>query len=174
MSKILILGIGNILYADEGIGVRFAGLIEKKYRLESDVHSIDIVDGGTLAHGLIPLLSRYDHVVVVDTINSSEQQTGKVYFFDFDAVPNHIDFQGSAHEVEMLATLNMMDIVGDRPKTFVLGVSPTVLESMSFELSEQVQAAVPVMEQALLSHLQQHQVNITQVNNLTITDIATL
>ncbi|WP_261817128.1 HyaD/HybD family hydrogenase maturation endopeptidase [Vibrio gallicus] len=174
MSNLLILGIGNILYADEGIGVRFAKLIEQKYQLNSSLYNIDIIDGGTLAHGLIPLLSRYEQVVVIDTINSSEKETGKVYFFDFDAVPSHIDFQGSAHEVEMLATLNMMDIVGDRPKTYVLGVSPTVLESMSFELSDQVQAAVPIMEQALVTHLQQQQVEVIKLNDLSITDIPAL
>jgi hydrogenase maturation protease len=47
----------------------------------------------------------------------------------------------------------MMDIVGDRPLTFVLGVTPTVLEPMILGLTAQIHAAVPVMEQALLKHL---------------------
>ncbi|WP_352298504.1 hydrogenase maturation protease, partial [Pseudoalteromonas sp. 20-MNA-CIBAN-0454] len=81
--------------------------------------SIDIVDGGTLAQGLIPMISQYDHLIVVDTVNSVGVEPGEVYFFDFAHAPAEIDWQGSAHEVEMLQTLNMMDIVGDRPHTFV-------------------------------------------------------
>ncbi|SHH74191.1 HyaD/HybD family hydrogenase maturation endopeptidase [Ferrimonas marina] len=151
-KKILILGIGNVLYADEGIGVHFAHYFQQKYRIEGPVE-VTFVDGGTLAHALIPMMTQYDQVIVVDTIHSTQGQHGDVYFFDFDAAPHHIDFQGSAHEVEMLHTLTMMDMVGDRPQTLILGVIPEVLESMSFELTDKVRAAVPLMERALAQHL---------------------
>jgi len=153
VKKILLLGIGNVLYADEGIGVHFVNYIKDKYQFSHQTDTIDIVDGGTLAQGLIPMISQYDHLIVVDTVNSVGVVPGEVYFFDYDHAPAEIDWQGSAHEVEMLQTLNMMDIVGDRPQTFVLGVTPTVLEPMILGLTPQIHAAVPVMEQALLKHL---------------------
>ncbi|MBY5921603.1 HyaD/HybD family hydrogenase maturation endopeptidase [Ferrimonas balearica] len=151
-QKLLVLGIGNVLYADEGIGVHMLNYLQQKYRFEGP-HQLDFMDGGTLAHALIPLIAPYDQLLIIDTVHSSEGQIGNVYFFDFDKVPHHIDFQGSAHEVEMLQTLNMMEMVGDRPPTHILGVIPEVLEAMSFELSDRVMAAVPLMEQALLDHL---------------------
>jgi len=53
--KILILGIGNILFGDEGIGPHLANFIEEKYTFKSTEHIINIVDGGTLAQRLIPI-----------------------------------------------------------------------------------------------------------------------
>jgi hydrogenase maturation protease len=150
--KILVLGIGNLLFGDEGIGVHFINYIGEKYRFDGE-HQIDIVDGGTLAQRLIPIIVEYDHVVIIDTINAPGVNAGEVYFFNFDAVPDAVDWQGSAHEVEMLQTLNMMDLAGDRPPTMIMGVVPTVIEATEFSLSDGVASAVPLMEKTLLDHL---------------------
>ncbi|MBD1577159.1 hydrogenase maturation protease [Vibrio sp. S11_S32] len=152
-KRILLLGIGNILYGDEGIGVHFINYIADKYTIVHPEHEFDIVDGGTLAHGLIPMLATYDDLIVVDTVNSADGQFGDVYFFDFDHAPPEVDWQGSAHEVEMLQTLIMMEMVGDRPHTFVLGVIPTVIEPMFMGLTSAIYRSVPTMEKQLLQHL---------------------
>jgi hydrogenase maturation protease len=150
--KILVLGIGNLLFGDEGIGVHFINYMGEKYRFEGE-HQLDIVDGGTLAQRLIPIIVEYDKLIIIDTINAPDVKAGDVYFFDFDAVPDAVDWQGSAHEVEMLQTLNMMDLVGDRPQTMIMGVVPTVIEATEFSLSEGVANAVPVMERTLVDYL---------------------
>jgi len=150
--KILVLGIGNLLFGDEGIGVHFINYMGEKYRFEG-AHQLDIVDGGTLAQRLIPIIVEYDKLIIIDTINAPGVKAGEVYFFDFDAVPDVVDWQGSAHEVEMLQTLNMMDLVGDRPQTMIMGVVPTVIEATEFSLSEGVSDAVPVMERTLVEYL---------------------
>jgi len=151
--NVLLLGIGNLLFGDEGIGVHFINYIGEKYEFEGEPQ-IDIVDGGTLAQRLIPIIVEYDQVIIIDTINAPGVKAGEVYFFDFDAVPDAVDWQGSAHEVEMLQTLNMMDLAGDRPPTMIMGVVPTVIEATEFSLSEGVAAAVPLMEKTLLDYLQ--------------------
>jgi len=150
--KILVLGIGNLLFGDEGIGVHFIKYMGEKYNFEGE-HQLDIVDGGTLAQRLIPIIVEYDRVIIIDTINAPGVKAGEVYFFDFDAVPDTVDWQGSAHEVEMLQTLNMMDLAGDRPPTMIMGVVPTIIEATEFSLSEGVSSAVPLMEMTLVSHL---------------------
>lgn len=171
MKKILLLGIGNVLYADEGVGVHFVNYIKEKYQFSHQTDSIDIVDGGTLAQGLIPMISQYDHLIVVDTVNSVGVEPGEVYFFDFDHAPAEIDWQGSAHEVEMMQTLNMMDIVGDRPHTFVLGVTPTVIEPMTLGLTPHLHAAIPLMEHALLTHLTDLGFSQQIVNEITVDQV---
>ncbi|MEA3456300.1 MAG: HyaD/HybD family hydrogenase maturation endopeptidase [Campylobacterota bacterium] len=151
--KILVLGIGNLLFGDEGIGVHFINYMREKYRFESE-HQLDFVDGGTLAQRLIPIIVEYDRLIIIDTINAPKVKAGEVYFFDFEAVPDAVDWQGSAHEVEMLQTLTMMDLAGDRPETMIMGVVPTVIEVTEFSLSEAVNSAVPVMETTLLNYLE--------------------
>lgn len=150
--KILLLGIGNLLFGDEGVGVHFTNYIEKKYSFKGE-HELTVVDGGTLAQRLIPIIVEYDHVVIVDTINAPGVEAGEVYFFNFNAVPDAVNWQGSAHEVEMLQTLTMMDLVGDRPETMIMGIVPTIIEFTEFSLSESVLDAIPLMEKTLLSHL---------------------
>ena len=80
--KILILGIGNILFGDEGIGVHLANFIDEKYEFKGD-HQVDIIDGGTLAQRLIPIITDYDKVFVFDCVDVDEANIGDVYFFDF-------------------------------------------------------------------------------------------
>ena len=152
--KILLLGIGNLLFGDEGIGVHFINYMGQKYSFEGD-HQLDIIDGGTLAQRLIPIIVEYDEIIIIDTINASDVKAGEVYFFNFDRIPDAVDWQGSAHEVEMLQTLHMMDLVGDRPKTMIMGVVPTVIEATEFSLSEGVINAVPLMEKTLLDYLKE-------------------
>ena len=168
--KILVLGIGNLLFGDEGIGVHFIKYMGEKYRFEGE-HQIDIVDGGTLAQRLIPIIVEYDHVIIIDTINAQGVKAGEVYFFDFDAVPDTVDWQGSAHEVEMLQTLNMMDLAGDRPSTMIMGVVPTIIEATEFSLSKGVADAVPLMEKTLLDYLKTVGVDAVKKAEVDIQDI---
>lgn len=163
--KILLLGIGNLLFGDEGVGVHFINYIGTKYRFDGK-NTLDIVDGGTLAQRLIPIMVEYDHVIIVDTINAPGVRAGELYFFDFDAVPSSVDWQGSAHEVEMLQTLNMMDLAGDRPPTMIMGVVPTVIEMTQFSLSQGVADAIPLMEETLLNYLKTLGIELVKRNDV--------
>lgn len=168
--RILLLGIGNLLFGDEGVGVHFINYMGQKYRFEGD-HQLDIVDGGTLAQRLIPIMVEYDQIIIVDTINATGVKAGEVYFFDFDAVPTGIDWQGSAHEVEMLQTLNMMDLSGDRPRTMIMGVIPTVIEATEFSLSEGVANAIGLMDDTLVNYLNTLGVKSIKQNDITIQSV---
>lgn len=168
--KILLLGIGNLLFGDEGVGVHFINYVGKKYRFEGNI-TLDIVDGGTLAQRLIPIMLEYDHLIIVDTINAPGVKAGELYFFDFDAIPNNVNWQGSAHEVEMLQTLNMMDLAGDRPPTMIMGIVPTVIEMTQFSLSQEVADAIPLIEKTLLEYLLTLGVIAVEENKITIDSI---
>ncbi|ABK82018.1 HyaD/HybD family hydrogenase maturation endopeptidase [Campylobacter fetus] len=170
--RVLILGIGNVMFADEGIGVHFTKMIEKNFKFSSSKHSLDFVDGGTLANLLSPIIAKYDYVIVVDCIDADNGDIGDVYFFDFDDMPKSINWSGSAHEVEMLQTLEMMDLIGDRPQTKILGVIPKRIEPMSFELSNEVKASSCTMEKVILKHLKELGFDYEKVADFTVQTIA--
>ncbi|MFV0481416.1 MAG: HyaD/HybD family hydrogenase maturation endopeptidase [Campylobacteraceae bacterium] len=153
--KILTLGIGNIMFSDEGIGVHLCYFLQKKYKFTSKEHTLDFVDGGTMAEHLIPIMARYDYVILLDCISADDSKIGDVYFFDFEKIPKKISWQGSAHEVEMLQTLTMMDLVGDRPKTSVLGIIPKVVGGTSLSLSSEVKKGSKVMEKIFVKHIKE-------------------
>ncbi len=171
--NILILGIGNILFQDEGIGAHFIHYLDEKYVFCSNDTTVSIIDGGTLAQRLIPDIVKYDQVIVVDCVDAINSKAGDVYFFDFEKTPSNINWQGSAHEVEMLQTLNMIQMHADLPLTHVLGVIPKrVADDTTFELSAEIVTAVLTMEDTMIKHLKTLGVTSHVVNEITIKEIA--
>ncbi len=175
VMNILILGIGNVLFQDEGIGVHFIHYLDEKYEFKSNNSTVNIIDGGTLAQRLIPQIVQYNEVIVVDCIAADNSKPGDVFFFDYKKAPSYIDWQGSAHEVEMLQTLNMIDMQYDLPNTNVLGVIPKRLytEDTTFDLSNEIIDAVKVMENVVLKHLESLKIEvITKNSDTTIQEIS--
>ena len=172
--KILILGIGNILFGDEGIGPHLANLLEEKYLFDSDEHSIEIIDGGTLAQRLIPIITEYDRVILIDCVNVDDAEIGDVYTFDFNDMPGYIKWNGSAHEVEMLQTLQMIEMMGDLPPVKIVGVVPYVIaEDSTFTMTDEVVKASETMEKVIIDDLKSLNIKITIKNdNLKITDVS--
>jgi len=151
--KILVLGIGNVMFSDEGVGVHLCRLMEEKYEFSSQEHTLDFIDGGTLAQRLIPIIVQYDYVIIFDCVNTNDGEVGDVYFFDFENVPDCITFQGSVHEVEMLQTLRMIDMLGDRPPTKIIGIIPEVVSETTLHLTDKLIAGTAIMEKVFLKHM---------------------
>ena len=172
--NILILGIGNILFQDEGIGVHFIHYLDEKYEFISKNSTISFVDGGTLAQRLIPEIVKYDEVIVIDCIDADNSKAGDVYFFDYKKAPSYINWQGSAHEIEMLQTLNMIDMNKDLPKTMVLGVIPKrISDDTTFDLSDEIINAVNVMEIRIIEYLTELNIECKVINkDISIEDIS--
>jgi len=170
--KILILGIGNVLFGDEGIGAFLAHYIDKNYEFISSEHSVDVVDGGTLASRLIPIIVEYDLVFIIDCVTVEGAKVGDIYFFDYDKIPDFITWQGSAHEVEMLQTLQMMDMYGDRPTTKIVGVVPFVIgEDSTFDITDDMKKASVLMVKIIFDELQKLGIKSIQKANYSIEEI---
>lgn len=175
--NILILGIGNILFADEGMGAHMSHYIDEKYDFKSSEHNVEIMDGGTLAQGLIPYIVKYDYVILIDCIDADGGVPGDVYFFDFDNIPKGIKWDGSAHEVEMLQTLQMMEMHGDRPETKIVGLIPKRLysEETTFDLSSEVLDSVDLIENIISKHLRKLGIDVSiKRKNILMTEIANI
>ena len=67
--RVLVLGIGNVMFADEGIGVHFVNLMAKNYKFTSSKNELTLMDGGTLALTLTHIISEFDYLIVVEKIN---------------------------------------------------------------------------------------------------------
>jgi len=164
--KILILGIGNILFGDEGIGPHLANLIEDKYSFSSFNHSVDIIDGGTLAQRLIPIITEYDRVILIDCVNVDDGEIGDIYSFSFDKVPDFITWNGSAHEVEMLQTLQMIEMMGDLPPVKIVGVIPYVIgEDSTFSMTDEVVKASKTMERVIIDEIKSYEIEVKIKND---------
>jgi len=171
--KILILGIGNVLFGDEGVGAHLANLMDQKYEFISEEHSVDVIDGGTLAQILIPIITEYDKVFLMDCVDVDDAKVGEVYCFDFDKVPDFITWEGSAHEVEMLQTLQMIEMMGDLPPVKIIGVIPYVIgENSTFEMTQEVLDAAITMEKLIINQVKEFGVEVKIKKDLQIEDVA--
>ncbi|QKF64739.1 HyaD/HybD family hydrogenase maturation endopeptidase [Campylobacter corcagiensis] len=170
--KVLILGIGNVLFGDEGVGVHFANYLKLNYKFYSKEHELEFVDGGTLAMALTPIISSFDKVLMIDCIDADDANVGDVYYFNYLDMPNRIKWSGSAHEVEMLQTLNSMEFLGDLPDTQILGIVPKRIEPMTFKQSLEILNAVPKLEITALKFLENLGFSYEKVGNITLQDIA--
>lgn len=170
--KILVLGIGNILFGDEGIGVHLSNFLKLNYSFSGE-NEVDFVDGGTLATMLIPLITSYDKVLILDCVSVDNAAIGEVYYFDFDNVPQIITWAGSAHEVEMLQTLRLTAINGDLPPVKIIGIIPEVIgEDTAFTLSPAVKKGAKLMEKLALEFLEQHKIYAKRIDNRDLQEVA--
>ncbi|STQ84528.1 hydrogenase maturation protease [Helicobacter fennelliae] len=167
------LGIGNILFGDEGIGVHLANYLKVNYSFSSSSHSIEFIDGGTLAQALIPLIVEYDSVLMLDSVDVADAKIGDVYSFPFNALPKQVTWAGSAHEVEMLQTLRLTEILGDLPPLHIVGIVPKIIgEDTTFELSEELLQGAKTMEQEALKYIQNLGFKAQKIDSIPLQEIA--
>ena len=87
-------------------------------------------------------------------------------------MPKSINWSGSAHEVEMLQTIEMMDLVGDRPQTKIIGVVPRRIVPMSFELSDEIKKSTNLMEKIILKELSNLGFSYERIDDKGVQDMA--
>ncbi len=138
----------------------------------SSADQIRFIDGGTLASFLMPTMAEFDEILLVDCIDADGAKGGEVYFFDYEAMPKQISWSGSAHEVEMLQTLQMMDLCGDLPHVKILAVVPQRIEEASFKLSSVILESSKTMEKTALKYLSDLGFAHEKIADLSAQDIA--
>ena len=143
-----------------------------KFDAENAPLELKFIDGGTLAIALTPIIAWADVLIVADCISADGAETGDVYFFGYEQMPPAVSWNGSAHEVEMLETLRLMELAGDLPQTKILGIVPKRIEPMSFELSAEAREGVNLMEKTLLSELSRLGFSYEKIANFSAPDIA--
>ncbi|KGI56551.1 HyaD/HybD family hydrogenase maturation endopeptidase [Campylobacter sp. MIT 97-5078] len=170
--RYLVLGIGNIMFADEGVGVHFVKLMQKNYTFHHPSASLEFMDGGTLAFQLSYILADYDRLIIVDCLEADDANIGDVFFFPYSAMPKKVSWSGSAHEIEMLQTLQFMELNGDLPQTQILAVIPKRIEPMSFKLSNELLKAIPLMQKTLLEYLSKEGFSYEKISDFSIQELA--
>jgi len=130
--RILVLGVGNILYTDEGVGVRCVEKLEKEYEFSDNV---TLVDGGTLGMRLMDYLLNCDTAIILDAVLGG-QEPGTIYRCTGDDLRKSIAFKDSMHQSDLVDSLVYCDLMGNRPDAVVIGIQPHDYQTMALEVSE--------------------------------------
>ncbi len=149
MSKVVVLGIGNVLLSDEGVGVHAVKALAQQYDLADDVH---VVDGGTTGMELVPELDEVEHLIVIDALRIG-QPPASIVRLEGDQVPAFFKTKLSPHQVGLSDVLAALAFKGSAPSHVVLiGVQPVTL-SLGFELSHAVKARLDEVVSLVVSEL---------------------
>jgi hydrogenase maturation protease len=143
---IMILGIGNILFSDEGFGIHVIAKLQEIYQFEDNVH---VIDGGVLGINLLGVISRPNHLIVVDVIRN-KGKPGDLYRLEGDTIPERIRAKNSLHQVDFLEALTLCQALDKVPETVILGVEPEDIETLSTELTPIARSKVnPIIDRVL-------------------------
>ena len=137
---VVILGVGNLLLSDEGVGVHVANRLLEMDRPEG----VEVYEGGTDGFRLMSVVAGADRLVVVDAVRGGGEPAS-IYRFDIDDAPSSPDsYKTSVHQIGILEVVHFSEFVGKgkTPRTTVIGVEPKSLE-MSMELTPEVEAKIP-------------------------------
>ena len=135
-KKILVLGIGNILWADEGFGVRAVEAFHARYRLAANVN---LLDGGTQGLYLVQFVEEADYLLVFDAIDYG-LAPGTLKLVRDEEVPKFTGAKKmSLHQTGFQEVLSAADLLGDYPeKLTLIGCQPLDLEDWGGPLTELV------------------------------------
>jgi hydrogenase maturation protease len=148
-KQIMILGVGCILYSDEGFGVRIVQEMEKQYAF---AENISLVDGGVLGVNLLGVISQPDYLIVVDAIRN-RGNPGDLYRLEGEQIPERIRAKNSLHQVDLLEALTLCQALDKVPETVILGVEPEDIETLGVELTPTTRAKVDQVINLVLAEL---------------------
>jgi hydrogenase maturation protease len=147
--RAVVLGVGNILLSDEGIGVHAVNALEQRYQIPAEV---EIIDGGTSAMDCLDRIAEADLLLIADCVRGGREPGALVRLGDGD-LKAFFRTRISPHQVglcDVLATLALHDLaparavlIGAEPKSLALGLEPT----------PELAAVLPALVEALVAEL---------------------
>jgi len=148
--QMMVLGVGNLLCRDEGVGIRVVEALLKRYALPDN---LSVVDGGTLGMQLLGTLSNVDYLIVVDVIRNGGRP-GTLYRISGEEIPKRIYAKNSLHDVDLLEALTLCQALDKVPETVILGVEPLDMESLGIELTPLIRGKVDPLIDRVLEELE--------------------
>jgi len=153
--KIVVLGVGNLLLRDEGVGVQIVKMLHKD---DLSYPNLAIIDGGTSPE-IMSLVEGADKLIIIDAVKGGKEP-GTIYRFTIDDVDlgspcsaedcaAHKDtglqvYQKlSLHQIDIVDNLRMLSLIGKQPRNIVIiGIEPRTIEP-GLELSSEIQSKIP-------------------------------
>jgi hydrogenase maturation protease len=147
--QVTILGVGNILLSDEGVGVRVVEYLDQRYVFGENVQ---VVDGGVLGVRLMGIIGNTDYLIVVDAV-SNRGAPGTLYRLADDQVPRRVLAKQSMHQLDLPEVLALCGAIDKNPSVVVLGIEPQDITTMDIELTPAIAARVPELAAMVLAEL---------------------
>ena len=124
-TRTVVLGLGNMLMADDGVGLAALARLEEEWFVPRDV---ELVDGGTWGMNLLPVIESADRVLILDAIDLGDPP-GTLIRLEGDDIPRFLALKLSPHQVDLREVLALAELRGTLPSQLIaLGIQPEQVE----------------------------------------------
>lgn len=148
-AKITILGIGNTLFTDEGVGIHLLPLLEEAYK---DDMQVEIIEGLTDGMKLLGPVEEAENLIIIDAINAGVEG-GTILSLEGDEIPAYFGIKMSVHQMGFQEVLFAAKFRERYPKKIIMfGMQPTSLE-LGVELTETNQAKLENLAEAVMNQV---------------------
>ena len=164
----IVIGVGNMLFKDEGIGIYAAEYIKQNYKFDDE--ELEIIDGGTLGFKLMTYFQEYDNVIILDTV-SIEDEVGSIYRLPSDVLLGLGTYRKTAHEVEIVEMLEIVSVLDSYANVTIIGIIPKDIISVGIGLTATMEDK---FEEFILNGIKEIEslgIKATKVKNILIPDI---
>jgi hydrogenase maturation protease len=154
LKRKVVLGIGNTLNRDEGLGVHALNALESHLHASglSLLPEVELLDGGTLGLNLLPIVEESSHLLILDAVDAN-QPPGAVVELRKEEIPLFSGIKMSQHQATFQEVLGLASIRGLLPEHLhLVGIQPYDL-AIGMELSELVAASFPEFTQRIMNVL---------------------
>jgi hydrogenase maturation protease len=157
-ERVTIMGIGNPLMRDEGVGIRVIEVLMTGFAFPDNV---TLVDAGTMGMGILNLFRECDYMLVVDAVDGTGLEPGTVVRLTPEGIaPNQV--MHSLHDVRLVDVLQSAQLIGVQPDVDCVGIQIAEMGELAIGLTPAVEAAVPAAVEAALAVLAERGVTPTQ------------
>ncbi|MCP4746918.1 MAG: HyaD/HybD family hydrogenase maturation endopeptidase [Desulfobacteraceae bacterium] len=148
--RITVLGVGNILLRDEGVGVRVVEYLSQFYDFPENVQ---LTDGGVLGMRLMGVVAESDVLIIVDAVRN-KAIPGTLYRLESDQIPRRVLAKQSMHQLDLPEVLTLSALIDHSPEIVVLGIEPEDIQTVQPELTPTVAAKLYDLAQKVLDELE--------------------
>ena len=167
-SELAVLGMGNILYRDEGVGVYAVHHLRAAYRFRP---AIELVDGAMLGFALTDYFRAGAQLLVLDAL-LADDQPGAVYRLPAEELLRlGPGAQPMAHEVDPVQQLKLAKALGDPLDLALIGVVPADTSGFEVGLTPQLRSAFPAFIEAVLAELRQRGIHADRVRSVSLDEV---
>lgn len=167
-QRLSVVGVGNILYGDEGVGVYAASCLQKAYRFEPE---IEVADGAALGFSLMDFFDDGASVIVLDAL-LADTGPGVVYRLPTERLLDlGPDFTPTAHEVDPIHLLKRARALGARTEMVLIGIVPQNTSELAVGLTPPLAAAFPRFVNAALDEIRARGVSAERLRQLPLDDL---
>lgn len=148
MNKLMVVGIGNYILQDEGIGVHAINCLR-----EMDLPAgVEVIDGGTHSYDLVDIFCHAENLIVIDAIQAGGEP-GTMYRAPFEELGlRPQESCTSVHQMHFIEAVKMVNMLGHYPKIIVFGIEPEVVD-WGLELTPRVAEKLPRLTELVMKEI---------------------